>query len=354
VVTVHLSGGSINSATIDAKTNGLDVLRYAGLGNRIQSIWPPKSLPTDHLPIDLKPIWMLGGGANGAPLRRTDEIKMIVVHNTGADSLPEAIIGPDIGTFTGNDPNHQIHYLMDLNGHVIKFMKDKTKANHAPGMWFGFDNVNGSNPHDSSIGIEVVHKEGPTEYTDDQYTVLPELIRNLQGAYGLDRSQIVGHSDVAVLIPAIAVKRSTPTHTVHADVLLLDGDRPMDPGQVFRWEKLEALGLGMVPQNSLLPDGAYSGLFDVGATVVLRVGDNDRHHQYGGKSLPHTAGKPIEDLQTDLKTIGYSLKVNGTFDNYTLFAVQAFQRHFFSGTRTRSAAGSIDRETAQMIKNVRG
>jgi N-acetylmuramoyl-L-alanine amidase len=333
-VTVKLSHGSIEQATIDSK------IKYAGLGNRLQSKWPPDSLPTDHLPIDLKPIWMKAPRAATAEARTTDQIKMIVVHNTGADSVAVATIGPDINTFLGGQT--EIHYLMDLNGHVIKFMKDHTKAIHAGGKWKGVS------PNDVSIGIEIVHKEaGVHEYRDDQYSELLEFFDRVAGAYSIDHTQITGHSDVGTHIFAVAKVQA------NVDLDLLDGSRDQDPGQVFRWENLEQHGWGIVPQNVTLGD-AYGKLFNGREAVVLQKGDNDAHHKFGGKTRADISGTPIKDLQTDLGQIGYSVHVNGTYDKYTDRAVAAFQRHFFSGSRRRTADGKVDKDTAQMIKNVVG
>jgi N-acetyl-anhydromuramyl-L-alanine amidase AmpD len=355
-VSIKLAHGLVASATID------DKVRFAGLGNRMQQQWPPDAMPTYHLPIDLKPTWMLGGRAATATTRTTDKIELVVIHNTGADTVPEARIGSDINTFItlppppppGKAPEyHEIHYLMDLNGHVIKFMRDSTVSFQAGGKW------KGKSSNDISIGIEVVHKEEKThnippvlEYTDDQYAVLLEFLERLSSAYWFDRSQIAGHSDVGTRIwpPPI-------------DYELLDGSRDQDPGQIFRWEKLEADGWGMIPQDLPLGD-AYGGLFNLADAVVLRLDESDPPPaapnkpapapHYGGKNRPGVAGTVIRDLQKDLAQIGYSLHVNGQYDKYTHFAVAAFQRHFFSGSRRRKAVenGLVDKGTAQMIKNV--
>ncbi len=334
-VAVRLLHGSIELAIIDSK------VRYAGLGNRIQPKWPPDTLPTDHLPIDLKPIWMKALRADTATRRTSDKIELFVVHNTGADSVAVATIGPDINTFLPGES--EIHYLMDLNGHVIKFMKDHTVANHAGGKWKGM------NSNDMSIGIEIVHKEaGVHEYLDAQYAALLEFLDPLTGAYPIDRTQIVGHSDVGTHIFAITHNWAT------VDLDLLDGSRDQDPGQVFRWEKLEQHRWGMIPQDMGLGD-AYGNLFNLAEVVVLTQGDNDSLHKFGGKVRAGTPGTPIQELQQDLADIGYSVKhVNGDYDKYLRLAVAAFQRHFFSGNRRREADGKVDKQTAQMIKNVIG
>jgi len=345
-VAVKLSQGLIEKAAIDPK------VKYASLGNRKQSKWPPDALPTDHLPIDLKPIWMKATRAATAGTRAIDQIQLFVIHNTGADSVAVATIGPDINTFLPPG-KAEIHYLMDLNGHVIKFMRDRTTAWHADGKWKGLST------NDISIGIEVVHKEkGDHEYTDDQYEALLDFIDRLFKAYPIDKTQITGHSDVGTRIPDVAARQGKAT-----DLDLLDGDRDQDPGQIFRWEKLEEKGWGMIPQSVTL-GAAYGDLFSSAEKVVLATNDHDaiaahpphkaQPGHFGGKDRPDTPGNPIFEVQSDLAQIGYSVKANGTYDQYTERAVAAFQRHFFSGTRRRKADGKVDKETAQMLKNVIG
>jgi N-acetylmuramoyl-L-alanine amidase len=341
-VHVKLSQGSIKEATIDGK------IKFAGLGNRIQTKWPPETLPTDHLPIDLKPIWMLGYRAVVAASRRIQDIKLIVVHNTSSDSAAVATIGSDLNTFiSAPEPGNysDIHYMIDLNGHVIKFMKDKTVAFHAGGSWKHGES------NQISIGIEIVHKEsGVHEYTPDQYSALLDLIARLHVTYPFDPTQITGHSDVG-----------TQAHPQDRD--LLNGNRDNDPGEVFRWENLELQRWGMIPRDVPLGD-AYSKFFTASDDVMLQEGDRDgqpaihadkKHKQ----ERPPIPGTPILEVQNDLARIGYSVKNrDGHYSHYTDRAVAAFQRHFFSGNRRRSDAekartdGKVDKATAQMIKNV--
>ena len=149
----------------------------------------------------------------------------------------------------------------------------------------------------------------------------------------------------------------------------------------------------MIPSNAASLTGAYGNIFDLDANIVLRADDNDGIVQPGNSATkrrhggPHPAPKhgapatpasplpagstatPIKELQEDLVRIGYSLlsttartsahKV-GIYDELTTKAVEAFQRHFFSGDRRRDkkaeadSYGKVDKATAQMIKNVLG
>lgn len=207
-VAVSLAGGLIDIAVIDAD------VAYASLGNRIQPLWPAPVMPADHLPIDLKPIWMRK--VRPTRSRTGDKIQMIVVHNTDG-----SIITGTINTFTGSLANGA-QYVIDLNGHVIKFVKDHDIAVHAGGSWHG------KSPNDIGIGIEVVHKEGETEYSRQQYASLIDLLNRLVNAYSIDPTQITGHSDVGT--------RGVVTQDFTApDATVLDGHRDNDPGQVFQW-----------------------------------------------------------------------------------------------------------------------
>jgi len=324
-VTVQLSQGDIASASI-AKD-----VHYADFANRKYPTWPAAAMPTGILPIDLRPTWMR---SHHVVLGRTDvQTKMIVVHHTGGK-----IITGTLNEFVaaGNNAN----YAIDLTGHCIKFVRDLNKAQHAPGKW------KGDNPNDFGIGIEIVNASGA--YLDVQYTVLIGLLNSLIGAYPIDEKRIVGHSDVAVLTADLAAKRTPP---VSPDYDLLDGDRDQDPGQDFEWERLEQAGLGMIPPADTSVGDAYENLFGSIPDLILRYGDNDTEHRYGGVIRKGIKGTPMKDLQQDLQDIGYSIhRPSGTYDNYLIFAIHRFQSHFFSGSRKKKTTGKIDAETAGWIK----
>jgi hypothetical protein len=135
---------------------------------------------------------------------------------------------------------------------------------------------------------------------------------------------------------------------------------------------------------------AYGGIFTLDPGIVLQQDDNDGIRQPGNTVAathggPHPAPKhgapkppttplpagstapPAKELQEDLVRIGYSLLSTatraarhqvGVYDDYAAAAVEAFQRHFFSGDRRRDkkpekdSRGKVDLATAQMIKNV--
>lgn len=113
----------------------------------------------------------------------------------------------------------------------------------------------------------------------------------------------------------------------------------------------------MIPKEGVQVEDDWGGYFEH-YTDPLRFGDSDKKKVFGGKKRQDLSGVIIE-LQRDLLGIGYSVKVNGEFDEYTRQAVDRFKRHFFTGTRKANAPKSlavsdrIDKDTANMIVAVR-
>ena len=59
---------------------------------------------------------------------------------------------------------------------------------------------------------------------------------------------------------------------------------------------------------------------------ILRKGDNDQVHRWGGVHISNAGGTPVRDLQTALATVGaYDRKVDGDFGKWTDTAVRRFQ-----------------------------
>jgi AmpD protein len=149
---------------------------------------------------------------------------LIVVH--GISLPPREFGGPWIDRlFTGNLPADahpffreiagsrvSAHAVIDRRGHIAQYVPFGLRAWHA-----GVSQYQGRQGcNDFSVGIEL---EGVDDapYEDIQYTRLAALIRALLLAYpSLDRSRIVGHSDIAP-------------------------GRKTDPGTAFDWARLRAL-----------------------------------------------------------------------------------------------------------------
>jgi N-acetyl-anhydromuramyl-L-alanine amidase AmpD len=328
-VQITTAGGLLTNATVAAP--------HGGIGNRTHL-----DRTGDRLPIDWKPVWMRSPLKAGESTRTTADITLIVVHQPGGPQ-----IGPVINTFLNATEAQNANYVIDANGHIIKLAEDRRAANQAgASRWGGTTWVN-----PFSLGIEVVHPAGG--FQGVQYDALIGLLRRLQAAYPtIATHRIVGHSDIA---------------TSRTDLFTLDDRRAGDPGLDFDWPRLEAAGLGMRASLAEWTRVAANLLFRGHPYFPLREGDRDRtpgsDPRYGGVARPAVpAGVDlVRELQEDLEHIGYTIRqAGGALGRYTLAtrkAVDRFQRHFFSGSRssTRSGItlGVADANTRAWIRAVR-
>lgn len=123
--------------------------------------------------------------------------------------------------------NHKLsaHYVIDLNGDIIRVVEEKKRAWHAgEGYWRGIDKD--LNSH--SIGIEIANLSlGQTAYTEAQIEKLIPFCQKLMRKHKISPENVIGHSD------------SAPT-------------RKVDPGLAFPWKRLakEGVGLWYQPRNA--------------------------------------------------------------------------------------------------------
>jgi N-acetylmuramoyl-L-alanine amidase len=279
------------------------------------------TIASGNLIVDVQPVWMRSTKSSS----RGQPISMIIVHHTAC------ALGPAVNTFLGEKGPH---YMIDTDGQIVKWVQETRAAWHAgEARWSGHDDINAR-----SIGIEIVHKTG--DYPEAQYTALLDLLARLRTAFpAVDAWDIIGHSDVG---------------TNGAGRL---GRKSGDPGARFQWSRLERRGLGMSmlagPPN--IP-AMYGGFFQTVPDGALRLNDNDARHRFDGVVRPTITGTPVQELQQDLASIGYSVGTpDGDFGQRSHYAVLAFQEHFFAGGRGhKTPDGRVDLQTAAMIKNVAG
>ena len=309
---------------------------HGGIGNRDHD-----RVDGTHLPVDWKPVWMKSPMKTGESPRATNAIDLVVVHTTGG-----LVIGPAINTFLGTADVQNAHYLIDHDGHVIKFAEDGRRANQTGySRW-----KNSTSLNSRSIGIEVMQRSDG--FTPLAMQALTALIDRVRAAYpSIPAHRIVGHCDIA---------------TSKGNRTLLSNRRLNDPGARFDWTTLERRGLGMRVPGVVAVGTAYGGIFNVAPgqpAMVLRSGDHDPQGttpaRLGGVNRPGLTATPIADIQRDLEHIGYSVRpvggALGRYDAHTVAAVDRFQRHFFSGTRAgmRPTSGRIDATTAAHINAIR-
>lgn len=340
-ITVTISNGNLTKATVPAGT------KHGGIGNRYNAHFSNTLLPVDWKPSFCSTPQKSGEGPRDGGI---EDLQYVIVHHTGGDK-----VGPALNTFLNPETIVSAHYLIDLNGHVIKLKKDSHKANHAGcAQWKGNRYMN-----KSTIGIEIVN--GSMAYTAAQYDSLIDLLEQLVRAYEshLPANHIIGHSDIG-----------TVTDDKGKCLLLGNlGRKSGDPGNHFDWQKLEAKGLGLIPFPFIELGSGYGNYFTL-YSDSLRLNDADSSNKYGGTQRNDVAQEIIHELQEDLAAIGYATNINGTMDARTVAAVKAFQEHIFSGTRRpllyggkigdqvdpdkyNAQRGRVNKITAMMIKRVR-
>lgn len=138
-------------------------------------------------------------------------VDMIVIHYTGMQTGAAALERM-------RDPAAKVsaHYMIEEDGRVFRLVTEDKRAWHAGvSHWQGVDDINSC-----SIGIELVnpgHEWGYRPFPEAQMQALVDLIADIRGRHAIPNNRIVGHSDVAP-------------------------GRKQDPGELFDWARVRALG----------------------------------------------------------------------------------------------------------------
>ena len=188
-------------------------------------------------------------------------IDTLILHYTG---MPSAAAALDRLC----DPAAKVsaHYLIDEDGDVVQLVPEERRAWHAGvSSWAGRTRLN-----DCSIGIELDnpgHEWGYRPFAEAQYEACIALCRAILARWPVAPHRVLAHSDVAP-------------------------ERKQDPGELFDWARLAAMGIGLWPQP----------------------GPGD--------------ARPVHQLQAELARFGYGVTRTGRLDTTTRLVVTAFQRHF--------------------------
>ncbi len=217
-------------------------------------------------------------------------IDMLVLHYTGMPSAEAAL-----ARLTDPVAKVSAHYLVDEDGTLYALVAEVCRAWHAGvSAWHGRGDVNGR-----SIGVEIVnpgHEFGYRPFPEAQMAVVEALGRDLVARHPIPPPHVLGHSDVAP-------------------------GRRQDPGELFDWARLAAVGVGLWPTAKVAR-----------GEMGLTLGPGD-------------GGAPVAEVQRALAEFGYGVPTDGAFDATTEQVVAAFQRHF----RPRLIDGIVDPETAQRV-----
>ncbi|MFZ4108907.1 MAG: N-acetylmuramoyl-L-alanine amidase [Polymorphobacter sp.] len=160
---------------------------------------------------------------------RRHPVSMLVLHYTGMQSAAEAL-----DRLTDAQAKVSAHWVVAEDGQIISLVDESSRAWHAGKAWWrGITDVNSA-----SIGIEIVnpgHEFGYRPFPAEQMAAVEELVATAVARFGIDPSNVVGHSDVA---PA----------------------RKDDPGELFDWARLARAGLAVaVPAGGFDPNWTDAG-----------------------------------------------------------------------------------------------
>ena len=214
---------------------------------------------------------------NHGPRPADRPIDMLVIHYTGMRAAMAAVDRLC-------DPRSQVsaHYLIEETGRIWHLVREERRAWHAGvAFWAGERDVNSL-----SIGIELAnpgHEFGYRAFPPAQMSALAELAKDVVERYEIPPHRVLGHSDVAV-------------------------GRKIDPGELFDWEQLARIGVGLWP-----------GRVEADGTEV-----------------------DVAAFRRDLTRYGY--------DGQAREAVEAFQRHY----RPWRVDGAVDAECTAILAALLG
>lgn len=144
---------------------------------------------------------------NFGPRRGGAQPDLVVLHYTGMETAAAAL---DRLT----DPASEVsaHYLIDLDGTVVRLVPEEMRAWHAGVARWG--TITDVNSH--SIGIEIVnpgHELGYPPFSEHQMAALEVLLPDILARHAIAPERVVGHACVAP-------------------------GRKRDPGEKFDWRRL--------------------------------------------------------------------------------------------------------------------
>ncbi len=143
-------------------------------------------------------------------------VDMLVFHYTGMESAKAAI-----DNLCSAQAKVSAHYLIDEDGAVQQLVDEEKRAWHAGEAWWGGE----ADINARSIGIELVnpgHEFGYRAFPEAQMAALEKLALDIMGRRDIPAQNVVGHADVAPR-------------------------RKQDPGELFDWSRLAAVGIGLWP-----------------------------------------------------------------------------------------------------------
>jgi N-acetylmuramoyl-L-alanine amidase len=219
---------------------------------------------------------------------RETAVSMLVLHYTGMKNGRAAI-----DWLCNPVSKVSSHYAVDDDGQIYRLVAEGKRAWHAGvSSWRGTSGLN-----NCTIGIEIVnpgHEWGYRKFPAVQMASVIALSADIMARHAIARVNVVGHSDIAPL-------------------------RKLDPGELFDWQALADVGVGLAIPKVKNARGP-----------TLKLGDT---------------GEDVRRLQEQLIQVGYNPPLSGEMDATTTAILLAFQRHFRPGR----VDGIADAETQAVL-----
>lgn len=165
-------------------------------------------------------------------------IDMLVLHYTGMKTGAEAR-----ARMCDRAAKVSAHYMVDEDGTITRLVGEDRRAWHAGiSSWRGETNIN-----QRSVGIEIVnpgHEFGYRPFPAAQMKMVTMLCRDILSRHKtIEPRNVVAHSDIAPV-------------------------RKEDPGELFEWQTLAKLGVGLWPKQPLATDTKAEALADYGYDIA--------------------------------------------------------------------------------------
>jgi N-acetyl-anhydromuramyl-L-alanine amidase AmpD len=290
-------------------------------------------LQSQRILVDWKPDWIsrLHPRLRPTPVGRDDlGVREVVLHITTGPKIAGAVQKFMALKSGSKQASSGIHYIVDMDGHVVKMLHERHGAFHA-----GFRKIHlagwgeggtAARIAKTSIGIEHVAAAGD-EWPEAMIVASLDLVRVLVRDFDVESHAVIGHNDVIVL----KSKRALPKKT------------KVCPGGGLPWERYEAAGIVLAADSAVEPPATmYDGVFATRTVLDAKA--------------PRAA---IEELQADLHRLGWWLPAArggrrplGTFDEHTGAGVVRFQARFMARQGLKFTKGKVDLATARLIKQV--
>lgn len=155
----------------------------------------------NQVDVDWRPDWLRRGRQNGATYIRPQGSRElrdgrpshVVLHAIGnPEANKVSNIGAAISEFVNKSGTGGVHYIVDVDGHVVKMAPDLQSLAHSnTSTWRGVSSLNRC-----AIGIEHAWDTPPDPFSKDMIRATADLLRSLKSEFAIDGRNIAGHGEV--------------------------------------------------------------------------------------------------------------------------------------------------------------